>query len=62
MSRKAKLRTRHGFFGWSITDGRKAVGRVEISSGKFTAIDPRGRVVGKYPTLHEAVQSFKFKR
>jgi hypothetical protein len=39
---------------WSVTDGRTGVGTIELRGDGFVAIDLSGRVVGRFPTLHEA--------
>ncbi len=40
--------------GWSVYSGRDRIGNVELRKGKFVAVDTKGRIVGKFATLHEA--------
>jgi hypothetical protein len=53
MSPKTKL------MHWSVTDGRERIGHVELRKGKFVAIDIKDRIVGKFATLHEAMNSIR---
>jgi hypothetical protein len=47
---------------WHVHDGRDRVGNVELHKGKFVAFDIKERVVGKFATLHEAMNSITSKK
>lgn len=47
---------------WHVTDGRDRVGNVELRGGNFVALDLKDRVVGKFATLHEAMNSITSKK
>jgi hypothetical protein len=44
---------------WSVSDGRTAVGKVELRHGVFVAIDLAGHAVGSFSTLHEAARALE---
>jgi hypothetical protein len=44
---------------WSVSDGRVAVGKVELRRGAFVAIDIAGNIVGSFSTLHEAARALE---
>jgi hypothetical protein len=43
---------------YTVTDGRTALGTVELISGAFVAIASTGEVVGSFNTLVAAARSF----
>jgi hypothetical protein len=43
----------------ALHDGRDRVGNVQLRQGKFVALDVEDRVVGKFATLHEAMNSIR---
>jgi hypothetical protein len=42
----------------SVSDGRLAVGTVEVVNGAFTAITTDGVILGEFATLREASRAF----
>ena len=44
---------------FSVTDGRVACGTVDLINGAFVATDTSGAVVGRFPTLHQAMRAFE---
>jgi hypothetical protein len=42
-----------------VTDGRVACGTVDLINGAFVATDTSGAVVGRFPTLHQAMRAFE---
>jgi hypothetical protein len=44
---------------FSVTDGRVALGTIDVVDGAFVALDINGAVVGQYPTLRQAVRAFE---
>jgi hypothetical protein len=43
---------------YSVTDGRTALGTVELTSGAFVAVDSSGEIIGAFDTLIAAVPAF----
>jgi hypothetical protein len=55
MNIKTKLSARGS---WSLYNGRDAIGRVELRQGRFVAINDKGRIIGRYATLNQALEVF----
>jgi hypothetical protein len=47
---------------WHVTDGRDRVGNVILQKEEFVAFDLKDQVVGKFATLHEAMNSITSKK
>jgi hypothetical protein len=43
---------------YAITDGRDALGTVQVAGGFFIAVDITGIVIGTFATLREAARAF----
>jgi hypothetical protein len=43
---------------FAVTDGRDALGTVDQIDGAFVALDINGVIVGRFPTLRQAVRAF----
>jgi hypothetical protein len=43
---------------FSVTDGRDALGTVDLIDGAFVAVDVNGATVGRYASLRQAVRAF----
>jgi hypothetical protein len=56
LPRKATRRT------WSITDGRVAIGSIELRGEEYVAILPDHSIIGRYPTLARALEVFNHRR
>ena len=45
---------------YAITDGRTAVGTVEIIDGYYVAFDCHGSIIGRFQTLRHAVRALPY--
>jgi hypothetical protein len=54
--RDASSSLEHPHSQYAVTDGRPAIGTVEIVDGHFIALDVDGNIVGKFGTLMLAVR------
>jgi hypothetical protein len=43
---------------FAVTDGRIAVGTIEVAKGMFTSISIEGEIIGEFATLKEASRAF----
>jgi hypothetical protein len=56
--RESKHKTARERARYSVSDGRLAVGVIEVVNGVITAIDTDGVILGEFATLREASRAF----